>query len=762
MPIKPVSAALSVGAAAVYPYSEELEKFGNRVDKYGEKYTVHRVVGVGANRRIWLPRNYAVRSVPNYMVKGLDIDFTSQFVPRSDEQRILPAKAAKLLLEGKSFLFEAPTGWGKTMAAMDIIARVGKKTIVVVTREDIADQWAAAAKAVLGLKDSEIGHIQADKYDTSGKKIVIAMIQSLSRENRYPPSIFQEMGLAIWDETHRVGSEYFSNSCYAIPAKLRLGLSATPRRKDGRDEVIQAHIGEVQVKATTMPMIPKVIAVKSPWEIPFVRKMTAAGPTMVPLPHGIGKCMHIFKIMSKHKGRNQLITQFVLDAYRKDRTILVQSDLLEHLDTLMMMFQTAGIPPSEIGHYASGLTTAQREEIKKKRVIVACVSDDTECLTLDGWKHYRELEIGEPIAAYNLEKKVIEYQPLLGVHAYDFEGSLCHVNRKSTDILMTWNHRNVVVDRKGRQSVLRADELRRTSLLKVFAPMVYPVQGSIGEDLARLVGWVIAEGTFHDGGGLGVKISQNLGSKADEIRGLLNTLNFAFTEYAPTGPHKNHARWRIPFWGGGSRLRELIPGKKLNKFLVSLPLNEAQALFDALIDGDGHRHKKSGRLSFIQKSKETMDWFCILAMRLGYRPTVSEKSDISGNKCLVAHLSLRENLYMGNEKIPVSLVDYKGVVWCPTTKNTTWVGRRNGTVFITGNTYGMTKEATDIPVLDTLVMATPKSDVQQIAGRILRALDGKKEPVILDIVDYTSSVFNSYWGARKKWYVSIGVDVIIK
>lgn len=448
MPTKPLAGALSVAAAAVYPYSEELEKFGARVDRYGEKYTVHRVVGAGAHRRVWLPRNYAIKSTQNYMVEGLDVAFTSNFVPRNVEQGFLPVRAANLLLEGKSFLFESATGSGKTYMAMDIIARVGKKTIVVVTREDIAEQWAIAARSVLGLKDSEIGYIQADKYDTSGKKIVIAMIQSLSRENRYPTTIFQEMGLAIFDECHRVSSEFFSQACYAIPARLRLGLSATPHRKDGRDEVLHAHIGEVRVRGTQMPMIPRVIAISSPWEVPFIRKMTPSGPTMVPLPHSAGKCMHIFKMMSKHKGRNQLIAQFVADAYKKGRTILVQSDLLEHLDTLTMMFQTAGIPPSEIGHYARGLTTPQREEIKKKRVIVA--------------------------------------------------------------------------------------------------------------------------------------------------------------------------------------------------------------------------------------------------------------------------------------------------------------------------TYAMTKEGVDIAVLDTLVMATPKSDVVQIAGRILRALDGKKEPVVLDIIDWSSSVFNGYWGSRKKWYASLGVEVVVK
>jgi len=74
-------------------------------------------------------------------------------------------------------------------------------------------------------------------------------------------------------------------------------------------------------------------------------------------------------------------------------------------------------------------------------------------------------------------------------------------------------------------------------------------------------------------------------------------------------------------------------------------------------------------------------------------------------------------------------------------------------------TYQMTSEGTDIPWLDTLVMATPKSDVVQIVGRILRPFEGKQDPVVFDIVDYSSSVFSGYWNSRRRWYSAIGAEV---
>jgi superfamily II DNA or RNA helicase len=52
-------------------------------------------------------------------------------------------------------------------------------------------------------------------------------------------------------------------------------------------------------------------------------------------------------------------------------------------------------------------------------------------------------------------------------------------------------------------------------------------------------------------------------------------------------------------------------------------------------------------------------------------------------------------------------------------------------------TYQMAKEGFDVPTLNTLLMATPRPDVDQIVGRILRVERNKRtiDPVILDVVD---------------------------
>lgn len=374
MKVLPIKAKL-VSAAAIYPYSEELWKAGARVSRFGDPYHLFRAVGAGQIKRIWAPRNMAPFGSPVEYADGFNAYFKSSFVPRNEEQARIVSEAVDLLQDGQSFIVEAGTGTGKTVMAMDMIAQIKKKTIVIVTKEDIKYQWIDAAKKFLNLTDKDIGVIQADRFEVSGKKLVIAMIQSLAKEDRYPASAMREFGLCIVDEVHRVGCDFFCQSCFRVPARLRLGLSATPVRKDGREEVVAAHIGPVLVRSTLANMAPKVIVVESPWQIPLTKITDRHGMAKIgPIPHSPGKCGHIVNMLAKHHGRNAVLANFIKQAYKKDRIIMVQSDRKSHLETLSLMVQHDGVPPGDIGLYVGGMSKKQLEFAKTKRVIFSTYS----------------------------------------------------------------------------------------------------------------------------------------------------------------------------------------------------------------------------------------------------------------------------------------------------------------------------------------------------------------------------------------------------
>jgi hypothetical protein len=65
------------------------------------------------------------------------------------------------------------------------------------------------------------------------------------------------------------------------------------------------------------------------------------------------------------------------------------------------------------------------------------------------------------------------------------------------------------------------------------------------------------------------------------------------------------------------------------------------------------------------------------------------------------------------------------------------------------DTYAMASEALDIKTLTTLIMATPKTDIEQSVGRILR--ERHSQPIVVDIID-THQLFQNQWRKRKIFY----------
>uniref|UniRef100_A0A6C0EPM3 Helicase ATP-binding domain-containing protein n=1 Tax=viral metagenome TaxID=1070528 RepID=A0A6C0EPM3_9ZZZZ len=144
-------------------------------------------------------------------------------------------------------LLELPCAFGKTCLALNIISQLKKKTLIIVHKEFLMNQWIERIGQFL--PNARLGKIQGQIIDIDDKDIVIAMLQSLSMKE-YPSSLFDSFGLTIIDEVHHIGSEVFSNSLFKLVTKYMLGLSATMNRKDGTTFVFKMFLGNVIFKGT--------------------------------------------------------------------------------------------------------------------------------------------------------------------------------------------------------------------------------------------------------------------------------------------------------------------------------------------------------------------------------------------------------------------------------------------------------------------------------------------------------------------------------
>jgi len=146
---------------------------------------------------------------------------------------------------GGGGLLELPCAYGKTTLSLYICSQLQKKTLVIVHKEFLMNQWIERIKQFL--PTARIGKIQGKNIDVENKDIVIGMLQSLSMKT-YDSKLFAQFGLTIIDEVHHISSEVFSCALFKIVSKYMLGLSATMNRKDGTTNIFKMFLGDVIYK----------------------------------------------------------------------------------------------------------------------------------------------------------------------------------------------------------------------------------------------------------------------------------------------------------------------------------------------------------------------------------------------------------------------------------------------------------------------------------------------------------------------------------
>ena len=206
--------------------------------------------------------------VPRYF--GVDTfgDFTENKIPHGDNIDIkftgdlreyqinIVDKYINFVKDSGGGLLDVDPGKGKTVMGLYIIAKLKKKTLVIVHKSFLLNQWIERIQQFL--PTARVGKIQGQIIDIENKDIVIGMLQSLSQKE-YPENLFDSFGLTIYDETHHLGAEVFSRCMMKTITNYTLGLSGTMQRKDGLTKVFKMFLGDIIHKEKTDTKEHKVI-----------------------------------------------------------------------------------------------------------------------------------------------------------------------------------------------------------------------------------------------------------------------------------------------------------------------------------------------------------------------------------------------------------------------------------------------------------------------------------------------------------------------
>jgi len=301
----------------------------------------------------------------------ININFNGNL--RDYQQNVVNTYVSKMGAMGGGGLLELPCGYGKTIIALNIIGTLKLKTIVIVHKSFLMNQWIERIEQFL--PDARIGKIQGQIIDIEDKDIVIGMLQSLSTKT-YPSNIFDSFGLTIVDECHHISSEVFSRSLLSIVTKHMLGLSATMNRKDGLTKVFKMFLGEIvfSVKRDTDDFV----LVKS---ITYESNDHDFNEPITDYRGNIAYSSMIVKLCD-YVPRSEFILK-VLETELKeksDQQIMILAHNKSLLTYLYKAIEERNI--ASVGYYIGGMKEEALKQSESKTVIIATYSMASEALDI--------------------------------------------------------------------------------------------------------------------------------------------------------------------------------------------------------------------------------------------------------------------------------------------------------------------------------------------------------------------------------------------
>lgn len=272
-------------------------------------------------------------------------------------------------------LLELACGMGKTVCALNICSKLKLKTLIVVHKEFLMNQWIERIKQFL--PNARIGKIQGKTIDIEDKDIVIGMLQSISTKD-YPQEIYKQFGFSVFDECHHMSAEVFCRSLFKIITPYTLGLSATMNRKDGLTKVFKMFLDEVVYKKLKHDTQQKVIVHQIQYKCNDPEFLETQLNYMGRVHHSL-----MIKKICQYTPRTEFIIRIIQDIFKKEPNH--QLMVLSQNKSLLNYLYTAIISRNiqSVGYYVGGMKEEKlNETAQTKKIVLATYAMAEEALDI--------------------------------------------------------------------------------------------------------------------------------------------------------------------------------------------------------------------------------------------------------------------------------------------------------------------------------------------------------------------------------------------
>ena len=292
--------------------------------------------------------------------------------------------AAETMLENETGILHAATAFGKTVVCCDMIARRGISTLILVDRADLMNQWIKRLDEFLDIDEelpeyqtktgrtrkrkSLIGNLQG-AHDTLTGIVDVAMIRSLKKKDGFHPML-KEYAQVYFDECHHAASESAIEVLQEINAKYVYGVTATPKRGDGKEKINEFLLGPIRYRFTA----------KDRAEEQNIDHLVYPRFTRTVKPHHLSKTPYgndAYELIRNNDVRDEQIIRDVADCVQAGRTPVVLTKYVDHANKLS----------ERLKKYADRLillTGANGTKVRRAQVKELNEVDDSDSLILVG------------------------------------------------------------------------------------------------------------------------------------------------------------------------------------------------------------------------------------------------------------------------------------------------------------------------------------------------------------------------------------------
>ena len=223
-----------------------------RTKQYNSESYVYNTFYIESEKFLIIPRffplsKYVRCKIIDVSNPGEDIAISHCITPRNSLQQ----NAINHMLRKSQAMIELQPGVGKTVISIATICERKKKSIIVVHRESLVEQWIERFHQFSDISSDQIASLRSNKFEVDlNNSVVIAKVQTLlsllkRKRREFLVALHNaNFGTFIGDEVHTtVGAPSFSECAIHMPTRYNYGLSATPFRHDGNSDIIDFHVG---------------------------------------------------------------------------------------------------------------------------------------------------------------------------------------------------------------------------------------------------------------------------------------------------------------------------------------------------------------------------------------------------------------------------------------------------------------------------------------------------------------------------------------